>query len=63
MLTALLVYFVYSNILGVTVALIRREAIPPHISLWVVNLAFFLLAIYMFRRRSRNQRLIPGFSG
>jgi lipopolysaccharide export system permease protein len=63
MVTALLVYFAYSNSLGVAVALIRKESVPPHISLWVVNLTFFALAIYMFRRRSRNQRLIPGLAG
>ena len=60
MLTALLVYFTYSNMLGFCVALIRRGAVNPHISLWVVHFVFLMLAIYLFKRRSQNKRLIPG---
>ena len=62
MLTALLVYFTYSNVLGLVVGLIRKGAINPHAPLWAVHLCFLGLAIYFFRRRSRNLRLIPGLS-
>jgi lipopolysaccharide export system permease protein len=62
LITALLVYFTYSNILGLVVALIRKGTVPPHLSLWAVNLMFLGLAVYMFRRRSQNLRLLPGFS-
>ncbi len=62
MLTALLVYFTYSNVLGLFVGLIRKGTIDPHISLWVVHFCFFCVAVYFFRRRSRNLRLIPGLA-
>lgn len=61
LITALLVYFAYSNVLGLVVALIRKEAVPPHSSLWIANLLFLSLAIYMFRRRIANKNLLPGF--
>ena len=60
MLAALLVYFAYSNILGLAVALARRGELNPYLASWYVHFAFLVLAIYLFRRRSRNQRLIPG---
>ena len=62
MLSALLIYFTYSNVLGLGVAMIRRSTINPHIGLWVIHLLFALLAIYMFRRRCANKTLLPGFS-
>lgn len=60
MLTALFVYFFYSNVLALAVALIRRDILHPHFSLWIVHLLFFGVAVYLFKRRSRNQRLLPG---
>ncbi len=60
MLTALLVYFAYSNMLGLVVALIRKGLVHPHFSLWIVHFAFLCLAVYFFRRRCNNLRLIPG---
>ena len=60
LLTALLVYFAYSNVLGLAVALVRRGSVHPHLALWVVHIVFLVLAIYMFRRRSQNLRLLPG---
>ena len=41
-------------------ALARRGEMNPYLASWYVHIAFLLLAIYLFRRRSRNQRLIPG---
>ena len=60
MLTALLIYFTYTNIMGLGVAMIRREVVHPHITLWAINGAFLVLALYLFSRRKRNLRLIPG---
>ncbi len=60
MLTALLVYFGYSNALGLFVALIRKGTVNPHISLWLVHLCFLGLAIYLFNRRRQDLRLLPG---
>ncbi len=60
MLPALLVYFCYTNLLGVALALMRREAVPVQAPLWTVHAIFLLLALYMFRRRVLNLRLLPG---
>ena len=60
MLMALSVYFIYSNSLGITIALIHKKVIPAHSSLWIVNLTYLTIAAYMFYRRSQNYRLIPG---
>lgn len=60
MIPALLVYFAYFNAMGVGIALIRRGIFHPHLSLWVIHLLFLTVAVYFFRRRSRNMRLLPG---
>lgn len=60
MLVALLLYFAYSNALGLAVGFIRKEAISPHFALWIVHLLFFAMAVHFFRRRSKNLRLVPG---
>ena len=62
MMTALLVYFVYSNLLGFAVAMIRRGALNPYIGLWIVHAVFFSLALYFFYRRDQNKRLLPWLS-
>ncbi|MGI9310074.1 MAG: LPS export ABC transporter permease LptF [bacterium] len=60
MLPALLVYFAYSNCLGLGVALIRRGDADPHWTLWAVHVAFACVALWLLRRRARNLRLLPG---
>ena len=62
LLAALLVYFAYANLLGVGVALIRRGATDPHLTLWVVHFLFLAAAIFLLRRRSSNLPLLPGLS-
>ena len=59
MMAALLVYFVYSNMLGFAVAMIRKGAVNPHVGLWVVHAVFLTLALYFFFRREKNKRLLP----
>ncbi len=60
MIPALLVYFAYFNALGVGIALIKRGEFHPHLSLWAIHLLFLTAAAYLFARRSRNLRLLPG---
>ncbi|NKB64446.1 MAG: LPS export ABC transporter permease LptF [Gammaproteobacteria bacterium] len=62
MFSALLIYFTYSNVLGLGVALIRKGSVNPHLALWVIHLCFLAVAIYMFRRRCLSKPLIPGLS-
>ncbi|MBX2869819.1 MAG: LPS export ABC transporter permease LptF [Acidiferrobacterales bacterium] len=59
MISALLVYFIYSNMLGFAVAMIRKGSVNPHIGLWVVHFIFLSIAIYFFYRRDQNKRLLP----
>lgn len=62
MLSALLVYFVYTNALGLGLALINRGAVSAHWTLWVIHLIFLICAIGLLRRRNRNQRLMPSWT-
>ena len=59
MVAALLVYFIYSNMLGFAIAMIRKGTLSPHIGLWVVHIVFLAVAIYFFYRRDKNKRLLP----
>lgn len=59
-LSALLVYFAYANVLGLGVALIRRGALPPHLTLWGVHLVFLGFAVFLLHRRNLNMPLLPG---
>ena len=61
MFSALLVYFAYSNVLGLGVAMIRRGAANPHLALWVIHGIFLIIAVYVFSRRCAEKSLIPGF--
>ena len=60
MLAALLVYFAYANVLGLGVALIRRGAVHPHLTLWAAHLVFLGFAVFLLYRRNLNKPLLPG---
>lgn len=62
LMTALLVYFIYSNMLGFAVAMIRKGSLNPNYGLWVVHLTFLVIALYLFHRREQNKRLLPGLA-
>ena len=57
MLPALLVYFAYSNLLGLGVAVIGRGAVNPHLVLPGIHLAFLFFALLLFYRRERHLHL------
>lgn len=61
MLMAFVVYFAYTNVLGLVVAMMRRGDWNPHYGLWVIHFGFLLFAWYLFARRSNNKPLIPRF--
>ena len=56
---AILVYFIYTNLLGVSEALLKQGRIPLILGMWWVHVSFFVLAVYLLLRRSNNQPLIP----
>lgn len=69
LITAVSVYFVYSNILGVGKSLIKKGVLPPSIGLWVIHLALIAIAIGLlfiqrrptgFRRRPQQELLHAG---
>ncbi len=60
MLTALLTYFAYINALGFGVAMIRKGQLDAHWGLYMIHLAFAMIAAYRFQRKKQDMSLIPG---
>jgi lipopolysaccharide export system permease protein len=56
---AILVYFLYSNFLGMGNILLKQGRVPPVVGLWWVHLLFLALAAYLLHRRANNQPLLP----
>ncbi len=56
---AVLVYFVYSNLLGVGNALLKQGRIPVALGLWWVHGLAAVLAVWWLRRRHANLPLLP----
>ncbi len=56
---AILVYFVYANLLAVGDALIKSGRVSSAVGLWWVHGIFAVLAIYLLMRRSANRPLLP----
>lgn len=61
MLAALLVYFAYSNVLGLAAAQVSRGASP--VMLWGVHLIFLATALYLLHRRHFDKPLLPRRAG
>lgn len=52
LLTAISVYFVYNNMLGVAKSLVKKGDLTPYLGLWVVHIALLtLLTILLVRQR------------
>jgi lipopolysaccharide export system permease protein len=60
---AILVYFIYSNVLALGQALIKKGLVPSEVGLWWVHAVMAVLAIYLFRQRANNRPLfaLPGW--
>lgn len=56
---AIIAYFLYSNLLGVADAMLKRGRVPAELGLWWVHALFLVLGIYLFWRRSNNLPLLP----
>ena len=56
---AILVYFIYSNLLGLGQTLIKKGQIPSVIGLWWVHILLAFIAGYLLMRRARNLPLLP----
>jgi lipopolysaccharide export system permease protein len=56
---AIIAYFLYSNLLGVADAMLKRGRVPEDLGLWWVHATFLLLGVYFFWRRANNLPLLP----
>ncbi len=59
MFIAILVYFVYVNLLAVGDAFIKSGRVSAMVGLWWVHGIFVVLAIYLLARRAANRTLLP----
>lgn len=55
---AILVYLIYSNLLGLGQTLLKKGLIPPGMGLWWLHAGMLLIALYLLRQRARNRALI-----
>ncbi len=56
---AIVVYFVYANLLAVGDSMIKSGKVSAAVGLWWVHGLFVVLAIYLLMRRARNKTLFP----
>ena len=53
LLTAISVYFVYNNLLGVAKSLVKKGDLHPYVGLWAVHLALVILVTVLLVRQRR----------
>lgn len=56
---AILVYFIYSNLLGVGQTLIKEARVSEGLGLWWVHAVMAVVAVYLFYRRNYHLPLVP----
>lgn len=56
---AIVAYFLYSNLLGVADAMLKRGRVPAELGLWWVHGMFLIVGAYLFWRRANNLPLLP----
>lgn len=61
MVLAFLVYLTYTNLLGYTVALIKKGEASSGTPIWIVHGVYFVLAVYCLYRRNNNLPMLPSF--
>jgi lipopolysaccharide export system permease protein len=54
---AIVVYFVYSNLLGIGETMLHNGSVPPAAGLWWVHGGMALVAVHLLRQRLSNRRL------
>lgn len=58
---AIVAYFLYSNLLGVGDAMLKRGRLPPQLGLWWVHALFAAIGALLLWRRVRNRPLLPAW--
>lgn len=56
---AILVYLIYSNLLGLGQTLIKKGQVSPLLGLWWLHAGMALVAVYLLYQRANNRPLIP----
>ena len=59
MIMAFMAYFLYTNVLGFSVAMLSRSRIDPAVGLWWVHAIFLFIAVVLLYRRQKNLPLFP----
>ena len=59
MIMAFMAYFLYTNVLGFSVAMLSRSRIDPAVGLWWVHAIFLFIAAVFLYRRQMNLPLFP----
>ena len=59
---AFMVYLTYTNLLGYTVALVKKGEATDGTLIWLVHSVYFFLALYCLYRRNYNLPLWPSFN-
>lgn len=59
LVAAVLVYYLYSNLLGVGQMLLKHGSLPPALGLWWIHGLFAASACYLLSRRAGNRPLVP----
>lgn len=57
--TAILVYFIYSNLLALAQTLVKKGQVPALLGMWWVHAAMLLIALYLLARRASHRPLFP----
>ena len=55
---AVLFYFVYTNLLGASDAMLKQGRIPTALGMWWVHGLFLMLSVYLLMRRANNRALL-----
>lgn len=59
---AIVVYFVYSNLLGIARTMLEKGSVPPVLGLWWVHGGMAAVALYLLWQRQRNRPLFSLFA-
>jgi lipopolysaccharide export system permease protein len=55
---AIVVYFVYSNLLGIGMTMLQNGSVPPALGLWWVHGGMAVVALYLLQQRRHNRPLL-----
>jgi lipopolysaccharide export system permease protein len=58
---AIIIYIIYNNLLSIMQAWVAQGKVSNLIGLWPVHIAFIIMTVYMFHRRTRQLPILPNF--